>query len=96
MAQKRRSVRWTCAGTQRSEALWLREWRRLSARTGQTDRSELDSQVTFHSVLVLLASAIAFLLLGSRRSEAAILLLFCIALLLGGVLTPMIEVEANI
>lgn len=57
---------------------------------------ELDSRVAFHYMLVLAASALAFLLLSARRSEIAVQLLFCIALLVGGVFTPMIEVEAKI
>lgn len=58
---------------------------------------ELDSRVSFHYLLALGATALAFLLLNARRSSAiAVQLLFCIALLLGGVLTPMLEVEAKI
>jgi hypothetical protein len=57
---------------------------------------ELDSRAEFHYFLVLAASALAFLLLNARSSEIAVQLLFCIALLTGGVLTPMIEVEAKI
>jgi hypothetical protein len=57
---------------------------------------ELDSRVSFHYLLVLAATALAFLLLNARGSAIAVQLLFCIALLLGGVLTPMIEVEAKI
>jgi hypothetical protein len=56
----------------------------------------LDSRAAFHYVLVLLASALGLLLLGGSRSEIVVQLLFCIALLVGGVLTPMIEVEAKI
>jgi len=57
---------------------------------------ELDFRATFHYLLVLGASALAFLLLNGRTAEIAIQLLFCIALLVGGVFTPMIEVEAKI
>jgi hypothetical protein len=57
---------------------------------------ELDSRVTFHYLLVLAASALAFLLLRASGAEIAVQLLFCIALLVGGVFTPMIEVEARI
>jgi hypothetical protein len=57
---------------------------------------ELDSRVTFHYILALTASLLAFLLLGERRSEIAVQLLFCMVLVVGGVLTPMIEVEAKI
>src|SRR5580658_2007714 len=57
---------------------------------------ELDSRVSFHYLLVLAAAALAFLLLNAGRSAIAVQLLFCIALLLGGILTPMLEVEAKI
>lgn len=57
---------------------------------------ELDSRVALHYLLVLAAAAVAFLLLNARSSEIAVQLLFCIALLVGGVFTPMIEVEAKI
>ncbi len=57
---------------------------------------ELDSRAAFHSTLALVASALAFLLLGSRRPAIAIQLMLCIALLVGGIFTPMIEVEARI
>lgn len=57
---------------------------------------DLDSRVAFHYLLVLAASALAFLLLSARRAEIAVQLLFCIVLLVGGVFTPMIEVEAKI
>jgi hypothetical protein len=57
---------------------------------------DLDSRVEFHYLLVLAASALGFLLLNARRSAIAVQLLFCIALLLGGLLTPMLEVEAKI
>jgi hypothetical protein len=57
---------------------------------------ELDSRAAFHSMLVLAASVLAFLLLGAGRSAIAIQLLFCITLLAGGLFTPMLEVEAKI
>jgi hypothetical protein len=57
---------------------------------------QLDSSAAFYSLLVLGATALAFLLLGAGRSAIALQLLFCIALLVGGVLNPMIEVEAKI
>jgi paraquat-inducible protein A len=57
---------------------------------------DLDSRVTFHYLVVLLVSALAFLLLRTSRFEIAIQLLVCVALLVGGVFTPMIEVEAKI
>ncbi len=47
-------------------------------------------------MLALAATALGFLLLRERRSEIAVQLLFCIALLAGGILTPMLEVEAKI
>ncbi len=55
-----------------------------------------DSNVTFHYLLVLSASVLAFLLLGTQRLEIGLQLLFCVALLLGGILSPMIEVEAKL
>jgi Paraquat-inducible protein A len=56
----------------------------------------LDSSAAFYSLLVLGATALAFLLSGAGRSAIAVQLLFCVALLVGGVLNPMIEVEAKI
>src|SRR6185312_10238124 len=53
----------------------------------------LDSKATFRYILALAAAAFAFLLLNAQPSAIAVQLLFCIALLLGGILTPMIEVE---
>jgi hypothetical protein len=57
---------------------------------------QLDSRVEFHYLLVLTASLLAFLLLDSRSVAIVVQLLFCIVLLVGGVFTPMIEVEAKI
>jgi len=57
---------------------------------------ELDSGAAFYCLLVLGASALAFLLLGAGRSAIAVQLLFCVVLLVGGVFNPMIEVEAKI
>ena len=62
---------------------------------------ELDAKVTYYYLAVLLSSALAFGLLMAgarilRRASVVVLLLFCIVLLVGGVLTPMIEVEAKI
>jgi hypothetical protein len=59
------------------------------------------ANVLERSAAVLLACAAAFVLLLSRpgklrRSTTIVLLLFCITLLVGGVVTPMIEVEAKI
>jgi Paraquat-inducible protein A len=63
----------------------------------------LDQQTSVleRSAAVLLACAAGFVLLLSRRgklrrSTTIVLLLFCITLLVGGVVTPMIEVEAKI
>jgi hypothetical protein len=63
--------------------------------------SELDTQVTYRYLAVLLSSALGFalLMIGRpvlRRADTVVLLLFCVVLLVGGVLTPMIEVEAKI
>ena len=62
---------------------------------------EADARITYYYLAVLLLSAVAFalLMIGRpvlRRSGAVVLLLFCVVLLVGGVLTPMIEVEAKI
>jgi len=57
---------------------------------------EQDSEVNFHYMLVLAASALALLLLRTSRLELGVQLLFCVALLVGGVLSPMLEVEAKI
>jgi hypothetical protein len=62
---------------------------------------EEDSRIAYCYFAVLVSSALAFVLLMTgrpvlRRSSVAVLLLFCVVLLLGGVLTPMIEVEAKI
>jgi hypothetical protein len=59
------------------------------------------TQVLERSAAVLLACAAGFVLLLSRRgklrrSTTVVLLLFCMTLLVGGVVTPMIEVEAKI
>ncbi len=60
-----------------------------------------DEKVLYYYLAVLASSALAFVLLltgtpALRRVDAVILLLFCAVLLVGGVLTPMIEVEAKI
>jgi hypothetical protein len=62
---------------------------------------EADAKLAYYYLTVLAASAVAFILLLTerpvlRRPGAIVLLLFCVVLLLGGVLTPMIEVEAKI
>lgn len=59
----------------------------------------LDARITYRWLAVLTASAAAFVLLLTgkpRRSTTLVLLLFCVVLLIGGVFTPMIEVEAKI
>ena len=60
-----------------------------------------ETTILERSGAILLACAAGFLLLLSqpgklRRSATIVLLLFCITLLVGGVVTPMIEVEAKI
>jgi len=60
-----------------------------------------DSRIARYYLAVLAASALGFALiaLGTpvlKRSGVVVLLLFCVVLLVGGVLTPMIEVEAKI
>jgi len=62
---------------------------------------EADAKITYWYLAVLVASAAAFVLLMTGRPvlgrpATVVLLLFCVVLLLGGVLTPMIEVEAKI
>jgi len=62
---------------------------------------EEDARIAYRSIAVLASSAVAFVLLMAgrkvlRRSSVVLLLLFCIVLLVGGVLTPMVEVEAKI
>jgi len=61
----------------------------------------LDGEVTRDYLAVLAAAALAFALLMIGRPvlprpAIVVLMLFCIVLLVGGVLTPMIEVEARI
>ncbi len=63
--------------------------------------AELDAKVAYDYLAVLASSALAFLLLTTgrpvlRRPGTVVLLLFCVVLLAGGVLTPMVEVEATI
>ena len=62
---------------------------------------EADARIARYYLAVLAASALAFALLmigvpALRPSAVAVLLLFCTVLLAGGVLTPMLEVEARI
>jgi hypothetical protein len=60
-----------------------------------------DTRISYTYISVLAASALAFLLLLTggpllRPARALVLLGFCTVLLVGGVLTPMLEVEARI
>ena len=60
-----------------------------------------EAKLEYCCLAVLLSSALAFVLLLTgrpvlRRSATIVLLLFCVVLLVGGVLSPMIEVEAKI
>jgi hypothetical protein len=62
---------------------------------------EADEKIAYYYVAVLVSSAVAFLLLMIGRpvlgrAAVIVLLLFCVVLLVGGVLSPMIEVEAKI
>jgi hypothetical protein len=61
---------------------------------------EADTQISYSYISLLGASALAFLLLliggPLRAGRALVLLMFCAVLLAGGVLTPMLEVEARI
>ena len=62
---------------------------------------EADEKITRHYLIVLGSVALGFLLLAVgtpalSRSAVAVLMLFCIVLLAGGVLSPMIEVEVRI
>jgi hypothetical protein len=62
---------------------------------------KLDASIARYYLTVLVSSAVAFVMLMAgrpilRRSSVLVLLLFCVVLLVGGVLTPMIEVEAKI
>jgi hypothetical protein len=63
--------------------------------------SEADDRMAHYYLTALGASALAFalLMLGRPmlgRAAVVVLLLFCVVLLLGGILTPMLEVEAKI
>lgn len=62
---------------------------------------EMDTRIRYWFLTVLISSALAFVLLmvGQGvlgRPATVVLLLFCVVLLVGGVFTPMIEVEARI
>ena len=63
--------------------------------------ADVDAKVKRYYLAVLLSGAVTFALVMAgrpafRRSGTAVLVLFCVVLLVGGVLTPMIEVEAKI
>jgi hypothetical protein len=62
---------------------------------------EADQRITRDYLVVLASVALGFVLIAARRqalsrSAVVVLMLFCIVLLVGGVLSPMIEVEARI
>jgi hypothetical protein len=62
---------------------------------------QTDERITYYYLAVLVSSGVAFFLLMTgrpvlSRSAVVVLLLFCVVLLVGGVFTPMIEVEAKI
>ena len=62
---------------------------------------EADAQLRKYYLVVLASAAVAFILLTAGRPALAraavvVLMLFCIVLLVGGVLSPMIEVEVRI
>jgi hypothetical protein len=68
----------------------------LSSRIDQED-----SRLTRYYLIVLASAAVGFLVLmvgspGLSRSAVVVLLLFCIAMLVGGVLSPMLEVEVRV
>jgi Paraquat-inducible protein A len=63
--------------------------------------AEADTKLTRYYLTVLASAALGFILLmagkGSlSRSAVVVLMLFCIAMLAGGVLSPMLEVEVNL
>jgi hypothetical protein len=60
---------------------------------------EADGRIAYYYLAVLVSSAVAFVLLLTGRPARLgilVLLLFCVILLVGGVVTPMIEVEAKL
>ena len=69
--------------------------------TLRTRIQEDDAQLNRYYLIVLASAALAFILLTSGRSALSraavvVLMLFCIVMLVGGVLSPMIEVEVRI
>ncbi|WP_162601710.1 paraquat-inducible protein A [Occallatibacter savannae] len=68
----------------------------LSSRIQQAD-----GQLTRDYIVVLASAALAFILLAATRaplsrSAVVVLMLFCLAMLVGGVLSPMLEVEVRV
>ena len=62
---------------------------------------EADGQLNRDYIIVLVAAALAFILLTATRaplsrSAVVILMAFCLAMLVGGVLSPMLEVEVRV
>ena len=62
---------------------------------------EADAQLNRDYLIVLVSAALAFILLAVRRptlsrTSVVVLMLFCITMLVGGVLSPMLEVEVRI
>jgi len=62
---------------------------------------EADTKLTRYYLIVLAAAALGFILLMAgkptlSRSAVVVLMLFCISMLAGGVLSPMLEVEVRI
>jgi hypothetical protein len=62
---------------------------------------QTEAKLEYYYLAVLVSAAVAFVLLLAerpvlQRSSAIVLVLICAVLLIGGVLTPMIEVEAKI
>jgi hypothetical protein len=73
---------------------------RCQQELGRRIRDE-DVKIAYYDLAVLVSSAVAFLVLIAgtpvlRQPAVVVLLLFCAVLLVGGVSTPMIEVEAKI
>jgi len=63
--------------------------------------AEADSQATRYYLTVLASAALGFILLmpGKRtlsRAAVSVLMLFCLAMLVGGILSPMLEVEVRV
>jgi hypothetical protein len=68
-------------------------------QTLQKKIAEADSKATRYYLTVLASAALGFILLipgKLTRGAVAVLMLFCIAMLAGGVLSPMLEVEVRV